>query len=196
MLFDAVLDTVGEASRAVGLLREGGGLCSIIASPSVEGVRAWVDESKVEPRRVTLGVATFLNSSLGGWAFNAVTGARRLRARCAARGAGYSSVIGTGDGEVAAELGRLLEEGGLEAVLDKAFPLTRCAEAREGMGGWSSASELRIHRQLGIGARRAEAWQDVRQDSHRRDGRGGARVRGQEPRPGRSVAALERESMS
>jgi len=47
MLFDAVLDTVGEASRAVGLLREGGGLCSIIASPSVEGVRAWVDESKV-----------------------------------------------------------------------------------------------------------------------------------------------------
>mmetsp|Transcript_1484 Transcript_1484/g.4350 ORF Transcript_1484/g.4350 Transcript_1484/m.4350 type:complete len:168 (+) Transcript_1484:267-770(+) len=131
MLFDAVLDTVGEASRAVGLLREGGGLCSIIASPSVEGVRAWVDESKVEPRRVTLGVATFLNSSLGGWAFNAVTGARRLRARCAARGAGYSSVIGTGDGEVAAELGRLLEEGGLEAVLDKAFPLTRCAEALE-----------------------------------------------------------------
>ena len=29
MLFDAVLDTVGEASRAVGLLRRDGGLCPI-----------------------------------------------------------------------------------------------------------------------------------------------------------------------
>eukprot|EP00937_MAST-01D_sp_MAST-1D-sp2_P001460 g1460.t1 len=128
-LFDAVLDTTGEAGKCPPLLREGGGLCSIDACPTVQGVREWLAEARIAPSRVTCGARAFLHSGTGGALFDAATGARRLRARCAARGATYRSVIGTGDGAIVRRLAALLEAGSLRAEVQCAYAMPRAAEA-------------------------------------------------------------------
>ena len=65
----------------------------------------------------------------GGGIVNLATGAWRLRRRCAARGARFDHVIGTGDGIIMADVANLLACGQLRAVIDRSFPLENAAAA-------------------------------------------------------------------
>jgi hypothetical protein len=65
---------------------------------------------------ITTGVRPFLLSRFGGWCYNAVTGARKLRNACAARDVRFTHVIGTGNGEIIRMLAGLMEKRALKAV--------------------------------------------------------------------------------
>lgn len=130
-LFDMVLDCVGDASRCVSLLRHGGGMCSIAAGQTTESLRTWMKESHVDPSTMTFGVRGFLTSGIGGWLFPQFTGGARLARACEARGASFAHVIGTGNGDIMAEIAELMEEGKLRAVIDSEFPLDKSLDAIE-----------------------------------------------------------------
>ena len=122
-LFDAIFDCTGEALKCGKLLREGGGICSILAAPDVEAIRDWIRNSEVEATqkvtpwrfsvindflilflwvfsKVTWGVQGFLNSKLGGKLLNWATGASSLRTKIKEVHGRYNHVIGTGNGEI------------------------------------------------------------------------------------------------
>lgn len=122
-LFDAILDCVGEAKRCVGLLRKGGTLVSILSGPTQLALTTWLQESRIDPARITFGVQGFLLSSWGGIAFEAASGARSLRRACERKGASFAHVIGTGNGEIMAMMAKLLAVGDLQPVVDRSFPL-------------------------------------------------------------------------
>merc|ERR1719158_689610 len=109
MLFDAVLDCTGEAARCVSLLRRGGAMCSIQAGPTAECITTWMQEAKLDPSTITFGVRGFLTSSIGGSLVTFFSGGSALVSACHRRGAQFSHVIGTGNGEIMGEIAALLE---------------------------------------------------------------------------------------
>eukprot|EP01062_Namystynia_karyoxenos_P010520 TRINITY_DN13724_c0_g1_i1.p1 TRINITY_DN13724_c0_g1~~TRINITY_DN13724_c0_g1_i1.p1 ORF type:complete len:414 (+),score=125.38 TRINITY_DN13724_c0_g1_i1:83-1243(+) len=125
--FDAILDCTGEAKQLPPLLRQGGGLVSILASPSAECLGEWLQSS--ETTGTTCGVRGFITSSCGGGILNLVTGARSLSSRCAAVNGTYHHVIGTGSGSDMAKIARLLQQGRLRAVIDRVYPLSQGRDA-------------------------------------------------------------------
>jgi len=127
--FDAIFDCTGEAKRCVSLLQEGGGLTSIQACPTVECVRTWVEEAKLNPEAITFGVRPFLFSGFGGHLMNFFTGASRLRKQCEEQSATYNHIIGCGNGEIMGIVASFMEKGELKAVVDQTFPLKECLEA-------------------------------------------------------------------
>ena len=128
-LFDFIFDCTGEAGKCVSLLRRGGHLCSILSGPTAKALRTWIAEAKVDPKTVTFGVRPFLLSSAGGWLYELGSGARSLRRACAARGATFSHVIGTGNGQIMRKIADLMEVGELKAVIDRVFTLREAKEA-------------------------------------------------------------------
>ena len=144
-LFDYVLDTTGEVWRARNLVRRGGGVCSIIAHPTVEGIRIWLASSRLPAGSTTLGVQPFLNSSWGGWLLNCVTGARAMKAACEARGATYTSVIGTGNGDIVGDVARWMHEGKLVAVIDQEYDMKDSSKALEKLQSGRVAGKVIIN---------------------------------------------------
>ena len=144
-LFDYVLDTTGEVWRARNLVRRGGGVCSIIACPTVDGIRDWIDASKPPPGSVTFGVQAFLSSGWGGCVLNAVTGGRSMIKACESRGAAYCSVIGTGNGSIIADLGQWMADGKVRAVIDQQFDLKDSIKALEKLRGGRVAGKVVIN---------------------------------------------------
>jgi len=128
-LFDAILDCTGEAHRCVELLKTGGALVSILAGPTQEALTTWLEEARVDPSTVTVGVNRFVRSGWGGSIFQVFSGARKLRKKCEARGARYGHVIGTGSGEIMQKISGLLASGELQAVIDREFALSDALEA-------------------------------------------------------------------
>ncbi|GMH85134.1 hypothetical protein TrVE_jg14229 [Triparma verrucosa] len=129
--FDVVLDCMGEAWRAVPLLKEGGGMCSIQAGPTASCLRTWMEEAKLDPRTVTTGVRPFLFSTVGGGLFNIFSGGRSLKSACEARGATFAHIIGTGNGEIMSRVASLLAAGEIKAVIDSEFTLQDSVKAIE-----------------------------------------------------------------
>jgi NADPH:quinone reductase-like Zn-dependent oxidoreductase len=125
--FDAILDCTGDAARCCDLLRRDGGMVSILASPTSECLREWICRSRAKGTMVSV-VHGFLRFG-GGGILNVVTGAWGLRRRCAAQGARFDHVIGTGDGIVMADVANLLACGQLRAVIDRSFALEDAAAA-------------------------------------------------------------------
>lgn len=83
-LFDAILDCTGEAKKCVSLLApgtniafvvcvklssKGGGLVSILAGPTAECLRTWMEEARIKPAVCTTGLQPFLQSRWGGGIF-------------------------------------------------------------------------------------------------------------------------------
>eukprot|EP00947_MAST-08B_sp_MAST-8B-sp1_P003056 g3056.t1 len=162
-LFDCILDCTGEAAKCVRLLRPGGGsgLVSILAGPTSEALRTWMTEAKVDPATITVGVRPFLFSRAGGAIFEAVSGARRLRNACAGggRGATFSHVIGTGNGEIMAKVAALLEDGTIAGVVDRVFDMAEAVEAIEYQKAGHAAGKVVI-RVRGAGGAAAAADDD------------------------------------
>jgi len=142
--FDVVLDCTGEAWRAVDLLKEGGGMCSIQAGPTVDAVTTWLDESQMDTKRILTGVWTFLHSGVGGGLMNLVTGGRSLTNACEARGATFAHIIGTGNGEIMNEVAKLMEAGALKAVIDSEWELKDTGKAIEKLKGGRALGKIVI----------------------------------------------------
>lgn len=128
-LFDAVLDCTGEAAQCTQLLKRGGAMASILAGPTQEALTTWMQEACLDPATVTVGVGPFLRSGFGGSIFQVVSGARKIRKACEARGATFAHVIGTGNGEIMSKISTLLASGEIQPVIDKEFPLEEAVEA-------------------------------------------------------------------
>lgn len=128
-LFDAILDCTGEAKKCVSLLNQGGTLVSILAGPTAECLRTWMEEARIKPADCTTGLQPFLQSRWGGNVFQWISGGSSLAAACAARQAKFAHVIGTGDGEIMAQLAELMAKGQLVASIDKKFPLSESLQA-------------------------------------------------------------------
>lgn len=133
--FDVVLDCMGEAWRAVELLKEGGGMCSIQAGPTATALRTWMEEAKLDPNTVTTGVRLFLFSTVGGGLFNCFSGGRSLKAACQAKKATFAHIIGTGNGQIMAEVAKLMASGEIKAVIDSEFELKDSVKAIEKLMG-------------------------------------------------------------
>jgi len=129
--FDVIFDTTGEASKAVKLLAEGGGMCSILAGPTVDAIRDWLSRSELPASKITTGVRPFLMSGIGGGIFNCVAGGRAMKSRCAARGATFGHVIGTGEGRAMALLAEWMTQKKVRAVIDSEWNLSEAGEAVE-----------------------------------------------------------------
>ena len=72
-------------------------------------------------------------SSWGGAIYEIVSGARSMKRRCEAVGAGttFTTVLGTGSGEIMRTVARLVEEKRLRAVIDSEWRLQESKEAIE-----------------------------------------------------------------
>lgn len=145
LLFDYVLDTSGEVWRARNLVRRGGGVCSIIAHPTVEGIRDWLESSRLPAGSTTIGVQPFLTSGWGGWILNCVTGARAMKNAVEMRGAKYCSIIGTGNGEIVADVAKLMQAGKLVAVIDTQYDLKESMKALEKLQSGRVAGKVIIN---------------------------------------------------
>lgn len=141
-LFDAVLDCTGEAAGCTSLLKHGGGLVSILAGPTQEALTTWMQEADLDPATVTVGVGPFLKSGFGGSIFQVVSGARKLRKACEARGATFGHVIGTGNGEIMNEVAALLASGEVKPVIDKEFRLEQAQEAMQYQASGRAAGKV------------------------------------------------------
>jgi NADPH:quinone reductase-like Zn-dependent oxidoreductase len=144
-LFDIVLDCTGDAARCVPLLRRGGGMCSILAGQTIEALRTWMEESRVDPCTMTFGVRGFLNSGLGAWLFPQFTGGAKLARACARRGATFAHVIGTGNGGIMVEIAGLMAAGKLRAVIDSEFVLDDAVAAIEKQRGGHAAGKVVVN---------------------------------------------------
>jgi len=129
--YDVILDCTGEAWKLVHLLREGGGMCSILAGPTPDALRTWLSESKISPSDVLAGVRPFLMSRLGGSIFGCVSGGRSLTSACKARGGTFAHVIGTGNGSIMRDVADLMRNGAFKAVIDSEFTLDESVKAIE-----------------------------------------------------------------
>jgi len=129
-LFDAVLDCTGEATRCVSLVKSGGGLCSILVGATIDCLRTWMDEARLDPSVVTCCVYPFLRSNIGGW-FVEAGGGRSLTQACRRRGCTYAHVIGTGNGAIMREIAQLMAAGRVRAVIDRQFTLSNAVDALE-----------------------------------------------------------------
>mmetsp|Transcript_49269 Transcript_49269/g.107484 ORF Transcript_49269/g.107484 Transcript_49269/m.107484 type:complete len:382 (+) Transcript_49269:38-1183(+) len=144
-LFDAVIDCTGEAARCVGLIKKGGAMCSILAGPTQEALTTWLEEAEMDPNTITTGVRPFLTSWTGGKIFECVSGSKRLRRNCEARGVKFAHVIGTGNGEIMGLLAGLLKEGKLVPVIDREYPLAEAVEAIEYQKAGRAAGKVIIN---------------------------------------------------
>eukprot|EP00516_Mucochytrium_quahogii_P009049 CAMPEP_0203766358 /NCGR_PEP_ID=MMETSP0099_2-20121227/369_1 /ASSEMBLY_ACC=CAM_ASM_000209 /TAXON_ID=96639 /ORGANISM=" , Strain NY0313808BC1" /LENGTH=368 /DNA_ID=CAMNT_0050662691 /DNA_START=129 /DNA_END=1235 /DNA_ORIENTATION=+ len=129
-LFDAILDCTGEVKKCPPLLAQGGGVFSIVESPTVEGLREFlVNSETAQFQKITCGVQGFLESSIGGCIFNRVTGATSLRNRCKKVGGTYNMVIGTGNREMVEVLADQLSKKSIRATIERVYPLCDSLEA-------------------------------------------------------------------
>eukprot|EP00298_Acanthocystis_sp_HF-20_P016587 c21521_g1_i1.p1 GENE.c21521_g1_i1~~c21521_g1_i1.p1 ORF type:complete len:396 (-),score=180.68 c21521_g1_i1:48-1181(-) len=127
-LFDAVFDCMGEAAKCTHLIRKNGTVVSILACATVECLREWISDSRVNPATATTGVLPFLKSSAGGLV-NYFGGAYNLRKKCAAKNGRFEHVIGCGNGEIMKCIADLLEKGKIKAVIDKVYSLDDSIDA-------------------------------------------------------------------
>ncbi|GBG24115.1 2-methylene-furan-3-one reductase [Hondaea fermentalgiana] len=132
-LFDAILDCTGEAAKCPSLLRDGGGLVSIAASPTVAALREFIEESDTRSfHKITFGVDGFLHSTFGGFIFDRLTGAASLESKCRKRGGGtFAHIIGTGHREYVEILAAEYNAGRLRTVIDHVYPLRDGIQAIE-----------------------------------------------------------------
>ncbi|EKX54158.1 hypothetical protein GUITHDRAFT_63902 [Guillardia theta CCMP2712] len=145
--FDVVLDCVGDAKRCARLLKEGGSLCSIVAGGTQDALLTWLDDARVDPRSITMGVEVVLRSSWGGQLVEFFSGAAGLRSLCRRRGGSFFHVIGAGDGELMGVLAEAMGRGQVKPVIDSVFSfedaLAAFAKSREGHAGGKIVVEIR-----------------------------------------------------
>ena len=127
--FDVILDCTGEASKCVTLLKEGGGMCSILAGPTAEALQTWLREGEWPTSKITFGVHSFLHSSCGGSLFQFFGGGTSLVSKCQNEGASFAHVIGTGNGRIMKMLENAVKNNLLEAIIDKEYMLKDSMEA-------------------------------------------------------------------
>ena len=120
-------------------------MCSIQTGPTVDAVTTWLDESQIDTKRITTGIWTFLHSGVGGGLMNLVTGGRSLKNACEARGATFAHIIGTGNGEIMAEVAKLMESGQVKAVIDSEWELKDTGKAIEKLKGGRALGKIVIN---------------------------------------------------
>lgn len=141
--FDAILDCMGDAKRCPPLLKSGGGLVSIAASPTVLCLREFLVASDTASfQHITFGVQGFLTSGIGGSIFDRVTGAHSLRAKCRKHGGTYEHVIGTGNKEIVDILAKELASGALKPTIDKVYPLEDALQALKHIEGGHTTGKV------------------------------------------------------
>jgi len=131
-LFDVILDGTGEASKCVPLIRKGGGIASIEASPDGEALQRWLSCNATSPEgygHARAGVASFISNPVGSWLIDTLTGASSLKRRCKARGAVFNHVIASGNRSHMHNIGVLMQIGRVKAQVQAVFPLARATEA-------------------------------------------------------------------
>lgn len=108
---DVVLDTIGGEvqRRSLAVLRPGGVLVTIAGVPTPEVARRW-------------GANAMVTTAL--WAANL-----RSRGIAKRRGVRFEYLFMRPDGEQLERIAALVEAGSIRAVVDRAFPLARAAEA-------------------------------------------------------------------
>lgn len=129
LLFDAILDCTGEATKCVHLLRKGGGLCSILSGPTGKALKIWLDESKLSPGVVTIGIGPFLKSYIGGSLVSFFSGGCSLESACLKRGGHFAHVIGVGNGKIMKKIAKLMNDKSIKAIIDKEFSLKDSVDA-------------------------------------------------------------------
>jgi len=145
--FDIILDCTGEALEIIPLLNDTISetckrlapnleptIVSILHGPTYEALTTWISEAKLDPKTVTCGVNTFLNSDrLKRWGVSTnllqlFTGANRMH-RKLGEGRHFKHVIGTGNGEIMRMLADKMKKGKLKGVIDKEFAFKDAVDA-------------------------------------------------------------------
>jgi NADPH:quinone reductase-like Zn-dependent oxidoreductase len=145
LLFDAILDCTGEASKCVNLLRKGGGLCSILSGPTGKALKIWLNESKLSSGVVTTGIGPFLKSGIGGSLVSFFSGGCTLESSCQKRGGHFSHVIGVGNGEIMRKISKLMKDKCIKAIIDKEFSLKDSVDALQYLKAGKATGKIIIN---------------------------------------------------